>query len=238
MSPQHLSNARLPLQRPAHAPQHAPLHRLGRSLVLTIAAALMVGTAAVAATPAQFQSAHQQFELARQGDSDAIAGAAATFQGLSDATPSDPVLRAYAGSAGAMRARTTWLPWKKMGYAEDGLAQLDKALAQLRPADDAPRYRGTPASLEVRFTAASTFLALPSMFNRHARGQKLLAEVLASPLFDGCPLGFRGAVWLMASQEAADNQQPAEARAYLQRIVQAQAPQAALAQARLQELAK
>lgn len=200
--------------------------------------ALCVGLHAQAANPAQFQAAYTQFEQAQRGDGAAIAAAAEQFQALSDAEPADAVLRTYAGAAGALRARSTWLPWKKMGYAEDGLAQIDKALAQLRPADDAPRYRATPASLEVRFTAASTFLALPSMFNRHARGQKLLAEVMASPLFEASPVGFRGTVWLRASTEAAENNQPAEARAHLQRILQAQAPQSAMAQARLQELAK
>ena len=205
---------------------------------LSLGLGLACSPTAHAATPAQFQAAYELFDQAQQGQGHAIPTAAERFQALADAEPTDGVLRTYAGSAGAMRARTTWLPWKKMGYAEDGLAQIDKALAQLRPADDAPRYRGTPASLEVRFTAASTFLALPSMFNRHARGQKLLAEVMASPLFEASPVGFKGAVWLRAGVEAADNNQPAEARAHLQRIIQAQAPQAAAAQTRLQELAK
>jgi hypothetical protein len=207
-----------------------------RHLILLLA--LCFGLQAQAANPGEFQAAYSQFEQAQRGDGSAIAAAAEQFQVLVDAQPTDAVLRAYAGAAGALRARATWLPWKKMSYAEDGLAQIDKALAQLRPADDTPRYRAIPASLEVRFTAASTFLALPSMFNRHARGQKLLAEVMASPLFEASPVGFRGAVWLRASAEAADNNQPAEARAHLQRILQAQAPQSAIAQARLQELAK
>jgi len=191
-----------------------------------------------AANTAQFQAAYDSFLSAQTGQSAAIDTAATRFEALALAEPGDVVLQAYAGAAQAMRARTTWLPWKKMSHAEDGLALIDKALAQLRPADDQPRYHGTPASLETRFTAASTFLALPGLFNRHARGQKLLGDVLSHPLFDGCPLGFKGAVWLRAGIEAADNQQPEQARAHWQHIVQLQAPQAALAQTRLQELAK
>lgn len=212
--------------------------RRPRLLTLLALAGLCWNLQAQAATAAQFQAAYAAFEHAQQGDSAAITAAAEQFQALSDAEPVDLVLRAYAGSATALQARSTWLPWKKMGYAEDGLALIDKALAQLRPTDDAPRYRATPASLEVRFTAASTFLALPSMFNRQARGQKLLAEVMAHPQFGTSPLGFRAAVWLRAARVATDNDQPAEARAHLQRIVQLQAPQAAVAQARLQELTK
>lgn len=189
-----------------------------------------------AATPAQFQAAYNSFTLAAEGQNDAIDSAASQFQALSEQAPGDAVLLAYAGSAHGMRARASWLPWKKMAYAEDGLAQLDKALSLLRPADDTPRYHGVPASLETRFTAASTFLALPSMFNRHARGQKLLAEVMASPLFDTSPLGFKGAVWLRAGQEAAANSLPEQARTHWQRVIQMQAPQAAAAKARLQAL--
>ena len=55
--------------------------------------------------------------------------------------------------------------WTRIDNLLDAEAEAAAmAAARHRPADDAPRYRGTPASLEVRFTAASTFLALPSMF--------------------------------------------------------------------------
>jgi hypothetical protein len=123
-----------------------------------------------------------------------------------------------------------------MSRAEDGLALLDKALAQLTPAHDAPLYRGVPASLEARFTAAGTFLALPGMFNRHERGLKLLQEVARSPLLDGAPLPFKGAVWLRAGQEALKADDKAAARDWFGRLATSGAPQAADAQARLKDL--
>ena len=135
-----------------------------------------------------------------------------------------------------MRARTTLLPWRKMSYAEDGLAQIDKALAMLTPGHDAPLHRGTPASLETRFVAANTFLALPAMFNRHPRGAKLLEDVLESPRFATSPLPFRGEVWLRAGLQAASGKRVDDARRWYGEVIRSGAPQAGVAQARLKEL--
>ncbi|WP_284616802.1 hypothetical protein [Aquabacterium humicola] len=220
--------------RPARPLRNLP----ALAATLLIGAALLGPTApAQAADTAAYAAALTEFlRGAADGGDAAIDSAADQFGRLSAAEPGDPVLRAYAGASLAMRARTTMLPWKKMGYAEDGLAQIDKALALLTPAHDAPGYRGVPASLETRFTAAGTFLALPSMFNRNARGAKLLDEVAKSPLLDGAPLPFKAAVWLRAGQEAAKSQNAAEARQWLEKVVASGAPQAAAAQAKLKEL--
>lgn len=198
--------------------------------------ALLLSAPARAAEPAAFAQAITPFMQALEGRDDAIDPAIEQLTRLSRAEPQDPVLRAYAGAATALRARVVLLPWSKMTAAEDGLALIDKALAQLAPEHDAPRYRGTPGSLETRFVAAGTFLAMPSMFNRQARGQKLLDEVATSPLLEAAPLGFRGAVWLRAGQEAAKAQQPEQARRWLQKVADSGAPQAAAAQARLKAL--
>jgi hypothetical protein len=135
-----------------------------------------------------------------------------------------------------MKAGTTMLPWKKMGYAEDGLALIDKSIALLTPAHDAPMQHGTPGTLEVKFIAANTFLALPGFMNRGARGAKLLGEVLASPLLAGSPLPFRGVVWMRAAKLAQAEQRPADARRWLDEVIKSGAPQAALAKASLQGL--
>lgn len=169
--------------------------------LLAVAAAFLQPPARAEATG--FEQAVQHFNQAsatREGS--AIEAAAAEFQALSDAAPTDPVLRAYYGAATAMRASTTLLPWRKMGYAEDGLAQIDKALAQLTPAHDAPLHRQVPAVLETRFVAASTFLALPSMFHRGPRGEQLLADVRQSPLLAAAPPPFRNAVAALVAKQA------------------------------------
>lgn len=203
----------------------------GSGLLLTWQAPAAAQTA-----PVTFESAFARMQQATPGQAAAIDDAGEQFGQLVAQQPADPVLRAYLGAATALRATTTALPWRKISHAEDGLAQLDKALAQLTPAHDAPAHRGVPAVLETRFVAANTFLRLPGFFNRNERGRKLLADVLASPLFDAAPAGFRVAVWLRAGELATDDRQLAQARQWYERAAATDAPQAATARSRLKEL--
>lgn len=162
-----------------------------RPLLLT--AFLAVGLAH-AAPEAQFQPAFATFMQAADGNTSAIDKAADEFAALLKTEPANPVLLAYTGAATSMKANTTWLPWKKMAHAEDGLAQLDKALAMLTPAHNAVVQNGTPGNLEVRLVAANTFLAVPGFMNRHERGVKLVKDLLASPALATAPKEFQAAV--------------------------------------------
>jgi hypothetical protein len=211
-----------------------------RRPLLRAATALLAGVAlhsATAASAPQFDAAFAPFQQALQGDDGAADRAAQRFEQLLQAEPADPVLLAYAGAAVSLKARGTLLPWKKMAYAEDGLARVDKALALLQPAHDLPLYQGAASSLQTRFVAASTFLAMPPMLQREARGQRLLNEVLASPLLAKAPLPFQGAVWLRAGQQALKDKQPDAARRWFGEVVSHQAPQAAAARSALQAVA-
>ena len=187
----------------------------------------------IAAPDTAFDNAFRHFIVASGGDTSAVEPAADEFAALLEAEPANPVLMAYAGATGALRAGTTLMPGKKMGYAEDGLALLDKSLAMLNPAHDAPIQHGTPGSLEVRFVAANTFLAVPPFMNRAARGAKLLAEVLASPLFAAAPLPFKGSVWMRAAALATKEQRTADAQRFLNEVISRNAPQADKARALL-----
>lgn len=221
-------------------PLPAPTRRASLPVLLMRAAALAAALgfgSALAAPAAAFDSAFQLFNSATAGDGGDVDRSSAAFDALLAAEPANPVLMAYAGASTAMKARTTLVPLKKMGYAEDGLAQIDKALAMLTPAHDAPLQHGTPGSLETRFVAANTFLAVPGFMNRGARGSKLLGEVIASPLFAAAPLPFKGTVWMRAATLAISEQRVADARRYLQEIVAQGAPQAEAARARLKEIA-
>jgi hypothetical protein len=215
--------------------KHTPLIRHIRQFAAT-ATLVCLASVALAVPEAQFQSAFQQFLLASAGDSAAIEHAAEAFSGLVKSEPANPVLLAYSGAATAMKATTTWLPWKKMSYADDGLAQLDKALSLLSPAHDTAIQNGTPGVLEVKYVAANTFLAVPGFMHRHDRGNKLLDDVLASPLLANAPLGFRGTVWMKAADEAIKAKNTVQAKRYLDLVVQQQAPQAAQAQTLLKGL--
>jgi hypothetical protein len=217
------------------------------TLLLALAAAPLAaqatdaaGAAATAASASVADPAYADalavFNQALAGKESAVTDAVAQWRSLMTAHPTDPVARAYAGAATSMQARTTMLPWKKMGYVDDGMALLDKALAQLTPAHDQQRVNGVAASLHVRFTAASTFNALPAMLNRGDRGARLMDELLKNPLLASAPLAFRGTVWLRAADDAAKAQRPADEREWLQRLVASGAPQASIAQSRLKGL--
>lgn len=191
---------------------HRPILLGPRRLVITAAllcSSLLLSTApslSHAAEPTAVVSSTEallaDFVRASEGEATLIEPTAHALRQLSQKYPNDVVLMACAGSATAMRATTTFWPWKKMAFADDGLAMLDKSLALLTPAHAAPIYRGTPAVLDVKFTAANTFLALPGFFNRKDRGLKLLAEVASSPLLKSSPPPFQAAV-LKTQQRAA-----------------------------------
>jgi len=201
------------------------------------AAASASVTAAVSSRPDdELAAAFDRFDQAGAANPAAVDDAAERFARLSAARPADPVLRAYAGATTSMRAVTTMLPWRKMTYAEDGLALVDKALAQLGSAHEQALHRGVPAVLETRFVAANTFLGLPAMFNRAERGRQQLDQVLGSPLLDSAPLRFRAVVWLRAARLAEDDKQPERARQWYERVVASNAPQATAARDRLKGL--
>jgi hypothetical protein len=191
---------------------------------------------AFAATPAQFDSAFALFQQARAGNESAIAQSADALTALLKTEPTNPVLMAYAGAATSMQATTTWLPWKKMAFAEDGLALLDKALAMLSAAHNAPLQHQLPAVLEVKFVAANTFLAVPGFMNRGARGGKLLGEILANPLLATTPVAFRGDVWMVAAELAQKEKRTEDARKYFNEVVKVSAPQANAARAQLKAI--
>ena len=198
---------------------------------------LAVTVSAHAASDAGFEAAYRSFAKAASGDDGSIDAAASAFESLRAAEPGNPVVTAYAGASTTMRAKSALAPLDKMARAEDGLALLDKSLAMLTPAHDAPIEHGTPGSLEVRFVAANTFLGVPSFMNRGTKGRKLLDDVLASPLFDKAPLPFQGSVWMRAAELAAKDRRADDARRWLNQIVSHNAPQADRARAMLKELA-
>jgi hypothetical protein len=203
---------------------------------LTAAVLLVAMHAAHAVPAAQFESAYGAFAQASTGNTSAIDQSAEAFAALLKAEPINPVLMAYAGATTAMRANTTWFPWRKMSFAEDGMALLDKSLAMLTPAHNAPLQHEVPAVLEVRFLAANTFLAVPGFMNRGPRGVKLLQAVVNSPLLIASPLVFREDVWMVAAQQAVKDKRPEDARKYLNEVVKARGPKLEAAQTQLKGL--
>ena len=91
-------------------------------------------------------------------------------------------------------------------------------------------------AVETRFVAARTFLAVPSMFNRELRGQRLLDEARAHPAWAQAPARFQAQVWWAAAQQSLKAGRKSEARQLLQQVVAVDGPQAGDARALLKEL--
>ncbi|MFZ6693946.1 hypothetical protein [Undibacterium sp. SXout20W] len=201
------------------------------SLTVALASFFCVINSASAFSEPAFQSSFKKFTSA-SGNTD-TEQAAQEFQQLLNAEPANPLLMAYAGAATAKLATTTIFPWKKMSYAEDGMAKLDKALQITTNVDNLSNsnsgiamHGNVPVTLEVKFVAANTFLAVPGFMNRAAQGQKLLNEILQHPQFINTVSSFRGAVWLRAANLALEQKHPELAKTYLNAVIQANAPQA------------
>src|SRR6185437_1180944 len=61
---------------------------------------------------------------------------------------------------------TAALRGKRSKWVNQGIDQIDHALALLGPQYDSQKLRGVPISLETRLVAIATYVPLPSLFNR------------------------------------------------------------------------
>lgn len=184
----------------------------------------------MAQTSAAFQQARSEFRQAHENSQ--IEASAATLKQLLQQEPGNPLVMAYSGAATSKLAITTLLPWKKMSYAEEGLATLDKAL-QLLSKEKNP----AAVEIEVKFVAAVTFLAVPDFMNRSSKGQQLLQEAAEHSQINQAELNLRAAIWLRAAQLAIAQKQTQQARKYLEQITPLPTPQAQQAQTLLKGLA-
>ena len=149
-----------------------------------------------------WQSAQADFQRANAGESGAAAEAAEKFAKLLAAEPGNPLLLAYLGSAESMQGRDAMFPWKKMKFVEAGIADLDRALALLKPEHAQAPAGGVSVANEVKLTAASTFLGLPGFFNRGDAGLKLVRELAAQPGFATSPERYRSTVQKLIAKAA------------------------------------
>lgn len=214
-------------------PSRIPLRAVALACLWLLAAAVSAGQ------DEDFAAAEALFRKARAGDSGATAEAVARFERLAAAeTPYAPLFLAYLGAAQAMQGRDAWMPWAKMRATERGLANLDKALRRLDARHDGLLLRQAPLAAEVRLVAATTFIALPSLFNRFDAGKLTLRAAFASPGFAAAPPALRAQLHQQAALAAARDDKPQEELEQLRKAIAAEpaGPAAAAARQRLQEL--
>jgi hypothetical protein len=201
--------------------------------------ALAAAPAALADVSGDFAAAEAVFQKAAANDTGATPDAVRRFEQLAAAdSPQTPLFTAYLGAAQTLQGRDAWMPWTKMRATERGLNTLEKALRRLEPRHDRELARGTPVSIEVRLVAATTYIAVPSMFNRYDQGKQALRDAFASPAFAAAPAEVRARLHQQAALAAGRDKNPRDEANHLKQALEA-APAGAIAEAarrRLQEL--
>ncbi len=175
---------------------------LSQAKALLVAILLLSPVAfAQASTDAAFNVALSQFNRARLGESSQIEAAIAAFQTAPSSPLHQPLYSVYLGSAQAMKGKAAWMPWNKLKYTDQGLDQIDQALASLRPEHDRVLVQGVPLGLTTRLVAAATFVAVPDgLFHRRAAGKSLLVELRRNPLLASTPEAFRAELGALEAQ--------------------------------------
>jgi hypothetical protein len=209
------------------------IRRLAAGLALAIVA--LSGHAADAEAVAR---ARAVFAKAVAGESSAVKTASEQFKQLHEREPDHVLLRAFWGSCLTLQGREALMPWNKLRYVEDGLAQIDKALGQLSPEKDAELLGGVSIGMETRLIAASTFLKLPDLFRRFDAGKRVVEESLRNPAFATLPPPLQGRFHYQAAVVAKQEKRRADEIASLQRAVEMdpQGPDVVEAKARLKAL--
>lgn len=186
-----------------------------KSRAVSFALLLFAGSFAApsfAADGGAFDHARTLFLAASAGNGAATDDAVRRFQDLAAAAPPErlPLFLAYLGAAQTLQGRDAWMPWNKVHATESGLGSLDKALRLLKTS-------GVPLqeALETRLEAATTFLALPTMFNRFDAGKDLVKTALADPAFPTAPVEIRARIHLQAAVVAAHDGDCAQERRHL-----------------------
>jgi hypothetical protein len=181
---------------------------------------------ALASTDTDFRTARETFNAARAGKV-ASSQVVTQFSALLERDPANPLLAAYRAAAVVMQARDAWLPWNKMKYLDDGLADMDRALAMLKPQHERTDASGVPVASTVRLVAANSFIAVPSFANRGAEGRRLVRSLIASDGFTSTPAAFRIAALELAISSSTDAD---ASRALWERRLSELKPAAAVAQ--------
>ncbi|WP_444942239.1 hypothetical protein ACJJI3_09350 [Microbulbifer sp. ZKSA004] len=150
-----------------------------KRLLVIMALNLGVSVSSFAAQDAKMEDLYQK--AAAQGGT-AIEESYEAFKTLQKDNPSDPIVLFYLGASETLMAKESWLPWRKVSYAENGIARMDKALTIIEEMDNPGRSsQGMPQDLLLKGIAATTFTKVPKFFNSFDRGFELYHELMGDP---------------------------------------------------------
>ncbi|WHI47969.1 hypothetical protein [Microbulbifer sp. VAAF005] len=150
-----------------------------KNLIAALIVNLGASTSSFAAVDAQMEDLYQK---ATKAGGTAVMASYKAFKLAQKEDPSDPIALFYLGASETLMAKESWLPWRKVSYAENGIARMDKALTIIEEMDNPGRSsQGMPQDLLLKGIAATTFTKVPKFFNSFDRGFELYHELMGDP---------------------------------------------------------
>ncbi|MDX9742112.1 MAG: hypothetical protein RBT81_13195 [Gammaproteobacteria bacterium] len=144
--------------------------------------------------PGEFAEAREVFLRAVDGDRRAVRDATLRFRTLSAAHPQEAVFIAYLGACTTLQGRDGTNNIERRRLTEEGLREIDRALALAVGAEQDPvRY------LDAALVAANSYIHVPSFFNRYDDARRLVREILAHPGFERMADAYRAAAYMAAA---------------------------------------
>ncbi len=171
--------------------------RVSRLFLLTVISCSVV----YGATPDELRDVRAQFSggLIGEQENEAIHD---RLQKMLKQDPDNPLLLVYFGSTETVMGKHAWMPWSKLGYVNDGIGHIDRALRladQLEASDES----AAPMVVdEVRLVAANTYVSLPEMFNTFDSGKTLLEKLLRTQPQRAWPETFLASLYSTAAKAA------------------------------------
>ncbi|MDF2155232.1 hypothetical protein [Vibrio sp. CAU 1672] len=178
---------------------------------------LVVSTSMAMANPSE--QLISQFNQAAQGDSALINEVNDKLSLLIKEQGATPLTLVYLGSSETLQGREAWMPWNQLKITERGLATIQKGIDLMAnqpiPLQEQQRLNGLPEYQLATAMAATTFTALPDLFNHFERGYELYLSLLNNPGFTQQPFPATSWVYRYAIQAALRAEDRSQAERWL-----------------------
>lgn len=156
------------------------LSGLGLGTAAVLAASLTTHTVAgVNPDTATWDALHAAYAQARDHtEAEVVDQALALADTYLQRNPKDGRALTYRGSLAAMRARVSWMPWKKLGMLHEGINQMDDGLTLVTRA-------GAPGEVEIdaRMVRGITSARIPATFGRGGVATSDFKAIVKHPHF-------------------------------------------------------
>lgn len=157
--------------------------RLALGLIAAATASIMNIVPAAAADdgkiPPGWGRVHEAYEQARErSDASSIDKALDLADEFIKVNPQDGRALTYRGSLASMRARESWMPWKKLSMLHEGIAQMDEGIDLLTA-----KAKGSSEEIEARMVRGITSARIPQAFGRGSVAVGDFRFIEQSPIF-------------------------------------------------------